>query len=143
VLVLCESGRGTVAALDAARELVEFEDAELTVVAVAPRAASGARCGNSALEYNAAVAAAVWKDLDDARERLGPAGADASYTLLIEDIDPPLDAFAAMDAFDLVLLPARRWALRAGRHPAAARLTRMSLAEVRVIDPRRRPAAHA
>jgi hypothetical protein len=143
VLVLCESGRGTVAALDAARELVEVEDAELTVVAVAPRAASGARCGNSALEYNAAVAAAVEKDLDDARERLGPAGADAVYLLLIEDLDPTLGEFAAGDAFDIVPLPARRWALRAGRHPAAARLTHTTTAEVRVIDPRGRPAAHA
>jgi hypothetical protein len=60
---------------------------------------------------------------------------------LTADVDPPLDAFAAMDAFDLVLLPARRWALRAGLHPAASRLTRTALAEVRVIDPRRKPAA--
>ena len=141
--MLCESGRSGVAALEAARELVEVEDAELTVVAVAPHAASGARCGDSALEYNAAVAAAVEKDLDDARERLGAAGADVLYLLLIEDLDPSLDEIASGDAFNIVLLPARRWALRAGRHPAKAGLMRTTAAEIRVIDPRGRPAARA
>ncbi len=49
-------------------------DAAVTVVAVAPRAPSGARCGNSAIEYNEAVAESVVQDLERARERLGRRG---------------------------------------------------------------------
>ena len=73
VLVLYEQGRAGAAAIDLARDLAEREKPTLTVVAVAPQAPSGPRCGNSALEYNEAVAESVAQDLDQARERLGPA----------------------------------------------------------------------
>jgi hypothetical protein len=63
VLVLCEPGRRGRAALEHARELAERDHARLTVVAISPQAASGARCGNSALDYNLAVHAAVAREL--------------------------------------------------------------------------------
>jgi hypothetical protein len=140
---LCEPGRSGAAALDTARELVELEDAALTIVGVAIRMPTSARCGNTALDYNGAVTAAVVEELDDARERLGPIGVGASYEMLIEGADPPLEQYAAAGAFDLVLLPARLWSLRADRHPAARRLARMTGAEVRVIARPHRRVLHA
>jgi K+-sensing histidine kinase KdpD len=64
VLVLCEQGRAGAAAIDLAREFAERRHANLMVVAVAPQAPSGPRCGNSAVEYNEAVAESVAQDLD-------------------------------------------------------------------------------
>lgn len=134
VLVLFEPGRGGLAALAEARVLAERECAEVTVVGVAPRAPSGSRCGNSALEFNDAVADSVVADLERARECLGEL---ASYRLLIEGNGPSLGDFTAEGGFELVLLPARRRPFRAARHPAAARLSASAGAEVRVVDARR------
>jgi hypothetical protein len=136
VLVLFESGRGGGAALDLGRELALAQPTELTVVCVAPQATSGARCGNSALDYNNVLAETTAKDLDRACERLAGFGVAASYELLLEGVDPPLERFTADGAFELVLLPARRRPLRGAGHPAAARLARVARAEVRVIDQR-------
>ncbi|MFZ0972464.1 MAG: hypothetical protein WAN22_09570, partial [Solirubrobacteraceae bacterium] len=66
-----EHSRAGAAAIDHARELAEEGSPGLTVVAIAPRAPSGPRCGNSALEYNEAVADSVAQDLEQAKERLG------------------------------------------------------------------------
>jgi nucleotide-binding universal stress UspA family protein len=136
VLVLYEQGRAGVAAIDLARELAERENAELTVVGVAPQAPSGARCGNSAIEYNEIVADSVAGDLDRARERLGQAAERVVFVLLIDGADQTFEQLAESGGFDLVLLPARRRPLRRGAsHPEAARLRLNVGAEVRIVEP--------
>jgi nucleotide-binding universal stress UspA family protein len=142
VLVVFEPARSGGAALEVARELVERHGATLTVVSVAPQGMSGARCGNSALDYNLAIQDAVVTDLDHARARLEELGVHASYELLVDGVAPSLDEFAAAGRFDLVLLPARRRPMRAPGHPAADRLRRATGAEVQVIARRPRQRAH-
>jgi nucleotide-binding universal stress UspA family protein len=140
VLVLYEQGRAGVAAIDLARELAESENAELTVVGVAPRAPSGPRCGNSAIEYNEAVADSVAGDLETARARLGPGAERAAFVVLIDGADQTLEQLAGSGGFDLVLLPARRRLLRRGtRHPEAARLRLTVGAEIRIVAPALQP----
>jgi hypothetical protein len=148
VLVVFEPGRSGAAVLALARELAECDGATLTIVSVAPQGMSGARCGNSALEYNLAVQDSVTRDLDHARAWLEEVGVRASYTMLIDGASPSLDELAAADGFDLVLLPARRRLMRAPGHPAAEALLRATGAEVQVVAPgeagstrARRPAA--
>jgi hypothetical protein len=136
MLVLFEPGRGGAATIDLARELAETRRLTLTVVGVAPQSASGSRCGNSALEFNTIVTESVAKDLEHARERLGPIGGAASYEVLVEGTEPSLEQFAEGGGFDIVLLPARRGLFRHGRHPAADRLRRVTAVEVRVVTDR-------
>lgn len=133
VLVLFESGRGGGSALAVGRELALEHAARLTVVCVAPQAASGARCGNSALDFNRAIADDAARDLDLACERLASAGVGATYKLLVEGKDPTLPEFASEREFDLVLLPARRRLLGGHRHPEAARVSRACGVAVRVV----------
>jgi len=142
VLAVCEPGRGGAAVIELARELVERQGATLTVVSVAPQGVSGARCGNSALDYNLALRDSVAEDLNHARARLGEFGARASYELLIERASPSLEEFAADGRFDLVLLPARRRPLREPGHPAAERLQLTTGAEIQVIAPRPKQRTH-
>lgn len=134
VLILCEHGRTGAAAIDVARDLAELGHATLTVVAVAPHAPSGPRCGNSAVEYNAAVAESVAQDLERARERLGGAAEAAEFLMLIDGADQTLEQLARSGGFDLVLLPARRRPLRKSGHPAAAELSRVAGAEILIVD---------
>ncbi len=134
VLVLCEPGRAGDATLEYAEELARREDVTMTVVAVAPRAESGPRCGTSAIDYNAAVRSAVDEELDEARDRFAALGVAVTDQLLIDGEEPSLERFTAEENFDLVLLPARRrWLGRTARHPAAAALTRVAGAEIRVV----------
>jgi nucleotide-binding universal stress UspA family protein len=133
ILVLCEHGRSGAAAIDLARRVAELGKAMLTVVAVAPQAPSGPRCGNSAIEYNQAVAESVARDLDWARERLAGAAECAEFLLLIDGADQTLEQLARSGGFDLVLLPARRRPLRAAGHPEASRLGRIGGAEIRIV----------
>jgi nucleotide-binding universal stress UspA family protein len=136
VLVLYEQSRAGIAAIDLARELAERENADLTVVGVAPQAPSGPRCGNSATEYNEIVADSVAGDLDRVRERLGQAAERAAFVLLIDGADQTFEQLAESGGFDLVLLPARRRPLRRGAsHPEAARLRLNVGAEVRIVEP--------
>lgn len=136
VLVLYEQSRAGIAAIDLARRLAERENADLTVVGVAPQAPSGPRCGNSALEYNEMVAESVAGDLDRARERLGQAAERTAFVLLIDGADQTFEQFAESGGFDVVLLPARRRPLRRGAsHPEAARLRLNVGAEVRIVEP--------
>ncbi len=142
VLVVFEPGRSGVAALELARELIERQGATLTVVGVAPQGMSGARCGNSALDYNLAIQKVVTEDLGHARASLEEFGAHASYQLLIDGVSPSLDEFAAAGGFDLVLLPGRRRPMRAPGHPAAKPLGRATSAEIQVITSRPRQRTH-
>jgi nucleotide-binding universal stress UspA family protein len=138
VLMVFEPARSGAAALELARELVERQGATLTVVSVAPQGTSGARCGNSALDFNLAIQDLVTEDLDYARAYLEEFGAHASYEVLIDGVSPSLDEFAAAGRFDLVLLPARRRPMRAPGHPAAKPLRRATSAEIQIIMPRPR-----
>jgi hypothetical protein len=140
VLVVVEPGRGGAAALDRARELAEVHDGVLTLVAVAPQAASGSRCGNSAIDYNAVVVEAVADDLIAARARLGDAGVGVPGELLDSGRASDLARFVADGAFDVVLLPGRRGLRREARHPAAERLRRACTAEIVVVGPAASPA---
>jgi len=142
VLVVFEPGRGGAAVLELACELAERQGATLTIVSVAPQGVSGARCGNSALDYNLALQDSAAEDLDHARAWLGEFGASASYELLIERASPSLEEFAADGRFDLVLLPARRRPLREPGHPAAERLQLTTGAEIQVIAPRPKQRTH-
>jgi hypothetical protein len=136
VLVVLEPGRNGAAALELARQVAYDEHAAVTIVGVAPRAMSGARCGNSAIDYNAAVADAVSSEIAQACEQLREASVDASGRLLVESTDDVLARFTEAGAFDLILLPARRRPLRASDHPAARRLRQIGGAEVRLVDSR-------
>jgi nucleotide-binding universal stress UspA family protein len=134
VLVLCEHGRRGAAAIAFARHVAERGDARLTVVAVAPQAPSGPRCGNSAVEYNQAVAESVGRDLDWARERLGGVADRAEFLRLIDGADQTLEQLARSGGFDLVLLPGRWRPLRKPGHPAATGLSGLAGAEILIVD---------
>ena len=134
--MLFEPGSAGLATIDAARLLAEDEGAEVTVVSLVPAGTGGDRCGVSPIDYRDAVVGAVARDLEQARMRLGAAGADATFDLLASGMDPPLESWCQAGGFDLILLPARRRFLRSRGHPAAARLSRLDGVEVRVIDPR-------
>lgn len=133
VLVVCEPGRASAAALELGRQLVEQEHASLTVVGVAPQAPSGPRCGGSAVLYNSAVCQAVAEELEQARAALAEAAAHTTFRLLIEGADPPLASWIRAAGFDLILLPARRRPLRSLKHPAAAPLMKGTDAELRLV----------
>jgi hypothetical protein len=134
VLVLYEHGRAGAAAIDLARELAEAEDAEVTVVGVAPRAPS-LRCVSSAADYDQAVADSVARDLERARQRLGPAAAHARFRMLTEGADPSFGQFARTGGFDLVLLPGHRRPFGGAHHPEARRLALNDGGQVRIVDP--------
>ena len=135
VLVVYERTRAGAAAVDQARVLVEREHATITVVAVAPRAPSGPRCGNSAVQYNEAVADSVARDLDKAGEQLGQAAERATFLLLVDGVDQTLEQLARSGGFDLVLLPAHRRPFRKPGHPEAARLSLIAGVEIRIVAP--------
>jgi hypothetical protein len=131
--VVHEPARAGVAVLALARRLVEQEHAALTVVSTAPQAPSGPRCGGSAVQYNRAVCEAVADELEQARARLGDAADHATFKMLVEGVDPPLERWSEAGGFDVILLPARRRPLRSLKHPVAARLKRQTDAEVRIV----------
>ncbi len=135
VLVVYERTRAGAAAVDQARVLVEREHATVTVVAVAPRAPSGPRCGNSAVQYNEAVADSVARDLYKAGEQLGQAAERATFLLLIDGVDQTLEQLARSGGFDLVLLPAHWRPFRKPGHPEAARLSLIAGVEIRIVAP--------
>jgi hypothetical protein len=138
VLVVFERARSGAAALELGRELVQRQGATLTVVSVAPQGMSGARCGNSPLDFNLSIQDVVIEDLDYARASLEEFDAHASYEVLIDGVSPSLDEFAAAGCFDLVLLPARRRPMRAPGHPAAKPLRRATSAEIQIVTSRPR-----
>ena len=133
---MCEHGRAGDAAIDLARDLVSTGDAMLTVVAVAPQAPSGTRCGNSATDYNEIVAASVARDLRQARARLGRLANRTTFVLLLEGVDETLEQFARSGGFARVVLPARHRPLRrAPYHPDASGLRLTAGAEIRIVEP--------
>jgi hypothetical protein len=139
ILVLFESGRAGMAAIDLAHQLAG-DRSNVTVVSVVPQAATGSRCGGSALEYNEMLRDTAGRELEQAREQIGEMNRPTAYELLVEGIDAPLEEWSAAAGFDLILLPARRRPLRGPAHPAAQALRRTG-AEIRIVDPRARPAS--
>lgn len=132
--MLLEPGRGGAAALHRGAELARELGAELTVVAVAPQAPRPCCGGLSPADYNCAIRDDVVADLGLAAGELQALGADARFELLLEGRDPPLDRFLSERGFGILLLPARRVALRTARHPDARRLSRLAGVEVRVVE---------
>ena len=143
VLALYEPGRGAAVTLDLARDLAEHEATKLTVVNVAPQATTkgGQCCGMSSLrEYNQVIRDATAEELREAHARLGPIADRVTFQMLIEGTDPPLHDWIASHDFDVVLLPARWRLMGSAKHPEAARVQASTTAEVRVADPRAKPA---
>ena len=85
------------------------------------------------MQYNRAVCEAVADELEQARARLGDAADHATFKMLVEGVDPPLERWSEAGGFDVILLPARRRPLRSLKHPVAARLKRQTDAEVRIV----------
>jgi hypothetical protein len=132
VLVLFESRPAGVEALReaAARNRA---DTDLTVVALAPQSLPARCCarGPSVEVINCVVREEADRELREAREILGNDAARVTFKRLVGSHDPPLDAWAADEAFDVIVLPSRRLAL--GGHPLARRLRRSTSAEIRVV----------
>jgi hypothetical protein len=133
VLALYEPGARGERALARAAEMVDREGAELTVVAIAPQD-STACCGFGVAVYNEVVRDEASAELDEARRLLGTAGSKAVFKLLVANSDPPLRSWVARQAFDVVLLPARRRVVRRRLDSSAAALRRASGAEVLVVN---------
>ena len=135
VLVLCEHSRAGAAAIDLARELASSRTRRSRSWPSRRGRRREPRCGNSAIEYNEAVADSVVQDLERARERLAGAAPRATFVLLQDGADQTLEQFAGSGGFDLVLLPARRRPLRGAYHPEAHRLEHLAGAEIRIVAP--------
>jgi len=130
VLVVFEQGRAGAAALREAAELA-VSGAELHVVTLAPQARPSRCCGPGPGPYNCAVREGAEEELHDARENLGSTAQRATFTTLVGCPDPPLAAWAAEHAFDLILLPAHR--LTRGGNRLANSLRRATAADVRLV----------
>ena len=133
VLVLYERGACGERTLDHARELIQGQDGQLTVVTVAPRDTRVRGTGVSARDYNDAVRESAQRELDEARVRLGPLAERIAFEVVVEGGASSLAGWAADGGFDIVLLPARRRLFRRRTHPLAAALREATAAEVRVI----------
>lgn len=132
VLVLFESTPSGVAALQEAAELAD-EGTDLSVVTLAPQSVDSRCCarGPSVEVVNCVVRDAAEDDLREARQILGDTRTRTTFTSLVGNREPPLTKWAAANAFDLIVLPARRFSV--GGHPLARKLRRATTAEVRLI----------
>ena len=131
VLAVFEPGHNGEATLREAAELAEA-GSELSVVTLAPQARPSRCCGKGGTgPYNIAVREEAEIELRQARDVLGATARRASFTMLVGCPAPPFATWAAEQAFDLILLPARRFTR--GGNPAARGLRQATSAEVRVI----------
>ncbi len=133
MLVLYERGASGSRALDRARELIQAQDGELTVVTVAPRDTRVRGTGVSARDYNDAVRDSAQRELDEARRLLGPLAESTVFAVVVEGGNASLAAWAADGGFGIILLPARRRLFSRGGHPLAAALRKSTTADVRVV----------
>jgi hypothetical protein len=131
VLVLFESTASGVAALREAAALREG-GSDLTVLTLAPQSVRPRCCarGPSVEVVNCIVREEAASDLREAQEILGDAATNVTFTALVGTRDPPCEVWAAKQAFDLIVLPARRMAF--GGHPLARKLRRATAAEIRL-----------
>lgn len=129
--MIFEAGRDGEAALRAGAAAAEA-GASLWVVTLAPQARPYKCCGGGgAGPYNCAVRDEAGDALHQARELLGPLAAKTGFTRLTGTPQPPLAAWIAEHAFDLILLPKQRLARGGGLR--ARELRRVTDAEVRPI----------
>ncbi len=131
VLVVFEAGHGGAAALREAAESAAA-GAELSVVTLAPQAKPFKCCGGGGPgPYNCAVRDQAHEELRQAQRLLGSVAQRATFTLLVGTPAPPLAEWSAGRAFDVIYLPARRFARGGGRQARALR--RASSAEIRLV----------
>lgn len=131
VLAVFEPGHAGEATLREAAELAE-SGSELSVVTLAPQAPPCRCCGKGGTgPYNIAVREEAEIELRQARAFLGSTARRASFTVLVGQPSPPLSAWAAEKAFDLILLPSRRFTR--GGNPLARGVRRATSAEVRLL----------
>jgi riboflavin biosynthesis pyrimidine reductase len=133
VLVLYERGASGSQAIDQARELIQAEDGQLTVVTVAPRDTRVRGTGVSARDYNDAVRESAQRDLDEAHRMLGSLAERGVFEVVVEAGNSSLAIWATDRAFDVILLPARRRLFSRQAHPVAAALRGSTAADVRVV----------
>lgn len=130
MLVVYETGRAGEAALREAGELAAG-GCELAVVTLAPQAKALKCCGGGGPgPYNCAVRDEAAEELRHAQSLLGSLAGRARFRTLV-GTPPPLAEFSAEQAFDVILLPAHRFARAGG--PLARRLRRTTAAEIRVV----------
>ena len=130
VLVLFEPTSSGVTALRDAAALVE---GDLTVVTLAPQSLPPRCCarGPGVEVVNCVVREEAASELHEAQKILGDQAPRVTFKTLIGTHDPPPHLWAAEQAFDVIVLPSRRFAL--GGHPLARRLRRATAAEIRVV----------
>ncbi|MDQ6810560.1 MAG: universal stress protein [Actinomycetota bacterium] len=131
VLVVYDASRSGKVALREAAQLTQA-GGELSVVTLAPQARPLRCCGGGgAGPYNFGVRGEAEAELRQAREALGTAAGRATFAVLVGCPDPPLTAWVAEHAFDLVLLPCAR--LTRGGSRFARGLRAATAAEVRLV----------
>jgi len=133
VLVLFESSASGAAALREAAAL-GGADTTLTVVTLAPQSVQPRCCtrGPGVEVVNCVVRDEAELELTQARTILGDSAATATFRSLVGGQDPPLHAWAAERAFDVIVVPRRRRSV-AG-HPSARRLRRATAGELRLVS---------
>lgn len=135
VLALYERGPSGSCAIDQGRELVLARDGQLTVVTLAPVDTRVRGTGVSARDYNDAVRDSAQRDLAEARRLLGSLAERIVFEVVFDGGDTSLTGWAADNAFDVILLPARRRLFWRLAHPLAAALRTSTTADVRVVGP--------
>jgi hypothetical protein len=132
--VIFEPGARGIAALHNAAQLAGAQT-QLTVVALAPQSEQPRCCarGPGVEIVNCVVRDEAESDLRTARGLLGEPAGRVTFKSLVGGQDPPLGEWAAAHAFDLIVLPARRFSPRG--HPWARRLARATSAELRIVGP--------
>jgi len=131
VLAVFEPGHAGEATLREAAELAE-SGSELSVVTLAPQARPcGCCCKGGTGPYNIAVRDEAEIELRQARDFLGSTARRARFRVLVGQPSPPLARWAAEQAFDLILLPSRRFTR--GGNTFARGLRRATSAEVRLL----------
>ncbi len=133
IVAVFEPGASGAAVLAQAATLGASQPIDLTVVAIVAQATGPHCCGASPIAYNRAVRDAAAAELHQAAQLLGPDAENARFVLLLDGRHPPLPAWVGHNAFDLVLLPARRRVPRAPAHPAMRRLRHLPDVEVRIV----------
>lgn len=137
VLVPYERRDSGAAALREAVELTAHAG-EPTVVTLAPQAAPSRCCGHGPGVYNCAARDEASLERREASDILGPAASRTTIKTLAERRDPSPASRVAEQGFDLVPLPAHRFA--PGGNRAARKLRRSGGTQARVVARRARPA---
>ncbi len=133
VLVLYERGASGSRAIDKARELIQAQGGQLTVVTVVTKDTRVRGTGVSARDYNDAVRDSAQRDLDEAHRLVGSLAERSAFEVVVEVGRTSLASWAVDGAFDVILLPARRRLFSRQAHPVAAALRGSTAADVCVV----------